>query len=66
MSLDDLTRESGEWLRGEGKDGDTVISDSNAILVYLAKRYGNDDWLPQDPAAAARVHHTRHVEFRFG
>jgi glutathione S-transferase len=36
-------------------DGGTIISDSNAILVYLAKRYGNDDWLPQEPAAAARV-----------
>ena len=36
-------------------DGGTVVADSNAILVYLAKRYGNDDWLPQEPAAAARV-----------
>ena len=26
-------------------DGGTVVADSNAILVYLAKRYGNDDWL---------------------
>jgi glutathione S-transferase len=36
-------------------DGGIIVSDSNAILVYLAKRYGNDDWLPQEPAAAARV-----------
>jgi len=36
-------------------DGGTIVSDSNAILVYLAKRYGSDDWLPQEPAAAARV-----------
>lgn len=36
-------------------DGGTVIADSNAILVYLAKRYGNADWLPEDPAGAARV-----------
>lgn len=36
-------------------DGGTVVADSNAILVYLAKRYGNGDWLPEEPAAAARV-----------
>jgi glutathione S-transferase len=34
-------------------DGGTIVSDS--ILVYLAKRYGNADWLPEEPAAAARV-----------
>lgn len=37
------------------EDGDTVIFDSNAILVYLAKRYGEASWLPQDPAGAAHV-----------
>ncbi|WP_310539143.1 glutathione S-transferase [Phenylobacterium sp.] len=38
------------------KDGDLVLADSNAILVYLAKRYdAGDSWLPQDPVAAARV-----------
>lgn len=36
-------------------DGGTVIADSNAILVYLAKRYGGPGWLPDDPVAAARV-----------
>ncbi len=36
-------------------DAGTVLSDSNAILVYLAKRYGNGRWLPEDPLAAARV-----------
>jgi len=36
-------------------DGGTVIADSYAILVYLAKRYGSADWLPEDPAVAARV-----------
>lgn len=36
-------------------DGDTVISDSNAILVYLAKSQGRTDWLPDSPAAQARV-----------
>ncbi|MGV8920421.1 MAG: glutathione S-transferase family protein [Pseudomonas sp.] len=36
-------------------DDGEVISDSLAILVYLAKKYGNTDWLPEAPAAAARV-----------
>lgn len=37
------------------KDGATVIADSNAILVYLAKKAGRSDWLPDAPAEAARV-----------
>lgn len=36
-------------------DDDIVITDSCAALVYLAKRYGDDTWLPEDPAGAARV-----------
>ena len=36
-------------------DDDTVIADSNAILVYLARRYGDAGWLPQDPVGAANV-----------
>ena len=36
-------------------DGEAVIADSTAILVYLAKRYGDDGWLPEDPAGAAAV-----------
>lgn len=36
-------------------DGDVVLCDSNAILVYLAKRYGNSSWLPEDPVGAAAV-----------
>ncbi|WP_043203549.1 glutathione S-transferase family protein [Pseudomonas putida] len=36
-------------------DNGTVIADSNAILVYLAKKYDNATWLPEEPAAAARV-----------
>ena len=36
-------------------DGDTVIWDSMAILVYLARRYSNGEWLPTDVAAEARV-----------
>jgi glutathione S-transferase len=37
------------------EDGETVVFDSNAILVYLAKRYGDSSWLPEDPVGAARV-----------
>ena len=37
------------------EDGDTALFDSNAILVYLAKKAGRSDWLPEDAAGAARV-----------
>jgi glutathione S-transferase len=37
------------------KDGDHVIRDSQAILVYLARTYGNGDLFPDDPAQAAQV-----------
>jgi glutathione S-transferase len=37
-------------------DAGTVLADSNAILVYLATRYGDENWLPRDPATAAEVH----------
>lgn len=36
-------------------DGGVVVADSTAILIYLAKRYGGDAWLPADPAGAAAV-----------
>ncbi|MBC8638005.1 glutathione S-transferase [Caballeronia sp. EK] len=36
-------------------DGDAVIADSNAILVYLAKKAGATKWLPDSPAQAAAV-----------
>jgi len=36
-------------------DEGVIVSDSNAILVYLAKKYGNGRWLPEDPQGAARV-----------
>lgn len=37
-------------------DNGTVLSDSNAILVYLAKKYDNSGrWLPAEPVAAAKV-----------
>ncbi|PXW64056.1 glutathione S-transferase [Methylobacterium sp. B4] len=36
-------------------DAGTVVPDSNAILVYLAKKLGRGDWLPEDAEGAARV-----------
>lgn len=36
-------------------DGGTVVTDSNAILVYLAKKLGRTDWLPEDAVGAAKV-----------
>ena len=36
-------------------DAGTIVPDSNAILVYLAKRLGRADWLPEDAEGAARV-----------
>ncbi len=36
-------------------DGDTVVADSNAILVYLARKLNRTDWLPQTPAGEAAV-----------
>ncbi|RDJ25305.1 glutathione S-transferase [Bosea caraganae] len=38
------------------QDGDLTLADSNAIMVYLVKRYAPDsDWLPAEPVAAAQV-----------
>ena len=36
-------------------DGEVVLRDSQAILVYLARRYAGDTWLPAEPAAMAAV-----------
>lgn len=39
-------------------DGDTVLTDSQAILCYLARQYGGpqtDEWLPVEPLPLARV-----------
>jgi glutathione S-transferase len=36
-------------------DNGTIIADSNAILVYVAKTHGRSDWLPEEPKAAAAV-----------
>lgn len=38
------------------EDGDLVLTDSHAILVYLARRYDpTGRWLPEDPVGMARV-----------
>ena len=37
------------------QDGELTIADSNAILVYLASRYGDENWLPREPVRAAAV-----------
>ena len=36
-------------------DGDVVLRDSQAILVYLARKWGGEAWLPTEPAAMADV-----------
>ncbi|MBL8470849.1 MAG: glutathione S-transferase [Rhodocyclaceae bacterium] len=37
------------------QDGAVLLRDSQAILVYLARRYGGENWLPTDPADMAEV-----------
>jgi glutathione S-transferase len=37
------------------RDGETVLADSNAILVYLATKYAPEGWLPRDAAGAGAV-----------
>lgn len=37
------------------EDDGVVVADSNAILVYLAKKAGRTDWLPEDARGAAAV-----------
>lgn len=37
------------------EDDGVVIADSVAILVYLAKKFGRTDWLPDDAKGAAQV-----------
>jgi glutathione S-transferase len=36
-------------------DDEVVIRDSQAILVYLARRYSREDWLPIDAASMGKV-----------
>ncbi len=37
------------------EDGKLVLRDSQAILVYIAKQYGDQDWLPNKPDEMALV-----------
>ncbi|BAY39698.1 glutathione S-transferase domain protein [Nostoc sp. NIES-2111] len=36
-------------------DGDIVLADAQAILVYLARQYGGESWLPLEAEAMSRV-----------
>jgi glutathione S-transferase len=36
-------------------DGETKLADAQAILVYLAGQYGNEQWLPKAPLPLAKV-----------
>lgn len=36
-------------------DNGTILADSNGILVYLARRYGGESWLPTDAVGDAAV-----------
>lgn len=36
-------------------DNGTLLSDSNAILVYLAQKYGSGSWQTHDPLTAAHI-----------
>lgn len=37
------------------EEGDVVLRDSQAILVYLPRKYGGEQWLPTDPVSMGRV-----------
>ncbi len=36
-------------------DGGLILRDSQAILVYLARKYGGEQWLPTEATAMAKV-----------
>lgn len=37
------------------QDGDVVVRDSQAILVYIARKWGGESWLPVDATGLAQV-----------
>lgn len=37
------------------EDGKVVLRDSQAILVYLATQYGDENWLPRDAAGLGEI-----------
>ncbi|MBP0019056.1 MAG: glutathione S-transferase [Cyanobacteria bacterium SBLK] len=36
-------------------DGEAIVTDAQAILTYLAKRYGREDWFPDEAIAASKI-----------
>ena len=51
------------------KEGSLILRDSQAILVWLARKYGNDAWMPRDPDQEAMVNawlYTAAYEVRLG
>jgi glutathione S-transferase len=36
-------------------DDGVVVNDSNAILIYVAKKFGKTEWLPEDAKGAASI-----------
>jgi len=77
VETDGVARKTPEFLRMNALgqipvlvDGDVVLADSAAILVYLAKRYDDaGTWYPEDPVGAARVQRWLALaagELRFG
>ena len=52
------------------EDGDVLLHDAQAILVYLARRYApGSPWLPDEPVAAVRVQRWLSIaagEMKFG
>ncbi|NKB43102.1 MAG: glutathione S-transferase [Alphaproteobacteria bacterium] len=39
----------------DGSNGGPVVWDSNAILVYLARRYAKRTWYPDEPTVSAEI-----------
>lgn len=37
------------------EDGDLILRDSQAILVYISRKWGGEDWLPTDAGSMASV-----------
>lgn len=37
------------------QDGEVVLRDSQAILIYIARKWGGEQWLPNDPEGLGRV-----------
>ena len=63
VSLDEGAQRSPEFLRLNPRgqipvlvtDEGSAIWDSTAILVYVARRFGGEYWLPSEPVAMAQV-----------